>query len=127
MASSLWFSSRKVPSACHSHLSLRHVIWHGLNAVTKHLQPKIAMAGPLLGCSEVVTSADTGEVFTTPIATALRFVNFRLPFTSFRYSTGGQGPSKLDPSRLVRLSVRYANLQDAEVHSDVLEGWCMHL
>ena len=38
--------------------------------------------------------------------TALRFINFRLPFTSFRYSTGGQGPAKLDPSRLVRLSVR---------------------
>ncbi len=50
--------------------------------------------------------ADTGEVFTAPITTALRFVNFRLPFTSFRYSTGGQGPAKLDPSRLVRLSVR---------------------
>jgi hypothetical protein len=45
-------------------------------------------------------------VFTAPITTALRFVNFRLPFTSFRYSTGGQGPAKLDPSRLVRLSVR---------------------
>ena len=59
--------------------------------------------------------ADTGEVFTTPISTALRFVNFRLPFTSFRYNTGGQGPSKLDPSRLVRLSVRYAPLQDPEV------------
>ena len=50
--------------------------------------------------------ADTGEVFTAPIMTALRFVNFRLPFTSFRYGTGGQGPAKLDPSRLVRLSVR---------------------
>ena len=45
-------------------------------------------------------------MFTAPIMTALRFVNFRLPFTSFRYSTGGQGPAKLDPSRLVKLSVR---------------------
>ena len=52
-------------------------------------------------------SSDTGEVFTAPISTALRFVNFRLPFSSFRYATGGQGQSKLDPSRLARLSVRY--------------------
>ena len=51
--------------------------------------------------------SDTGEVFTAPISTALRFVNFRLPFSSFRYATGGQGQSKLDPSRLARLSVRY--------------------
>ncbi len=54
-------------------------------------------------------------MFTVPISTALRFVNFRLPFTSFRYSTGGQGPSKLDPSRLVRLSIRCAALRDSEV------------
>lgn len=77
------------------------------------------MARRLLGFSELVTSADTGEVFTTPISTALRFVNFRLPFTSFRYSTGGQGPSKLDPSRLVRLSVRCASLP--EVHHESVE------
>ena len=50
---------------------------------------------------------DTGEVFTAPISTALRFINFRLPFSSFRYATSGQGQSKLDPSRLARLSVRY--------------------
>ena len=54
--------------------------------------------------------SDTGEVFTAPISTALRFVNFRLPFSSFRYATGGQGQSKLDPSRLARLSVRYRPL-----------------
>ena len=54
-----------------------------------------------------MSHSDTGEVFTAPISTALRFVNFRLPFSSFRYATGGQGQSKLDPSRLARLSVRY--------------------
>lgn len=54
--------------------------------------------------------ADTGEVFTAPIGTALRFINFRLPFTSFRYASGGQGLARLDPSRLLRLAVRCAHL-----------------
>ena len=41
--------------------------------------------------------SDTGEVFTAPISTALRFINFRLPFSSFRYATGGPGPVQAGP------------------------------
>lgn len=52
--------------------------------------------------------AEGGEAYTARINTHLRFMNFRLPFSAFRYSSGGDGPSPLDPSRITRLSIRCA-------------------
>jgi hypothetical protein len=50
--------------------------------------------------------ADSGETYTTRILTSKKFGNFRLPFNSFRYLSGGEGPKPLDPSKITHLSIR---------------------
>ena len=52
--------------------------------------------------------AEGGQEYTARLATQLGFLNFRLPFNTFRYTSGGDGPAPLDPARLTNLAIRRA-------------------
>ena len=52
--------------------------------------------------------AESGQEYTARLATQLGFLNFRLPFNAFRYTSGGEGPAPLDPARLTNLAIRRA-------------------
>ena len=42
-------------------------------------------------------AAEGGQEYTARLATQLGFLNFRLPFNAFRYTSGGDGPAPPGP------------------------------